>query len=167
MSSSYTFSETYGTTGSPTTGDNNFVNLLAANVGSGGDTTTTPLANPVVLTSGTVYSYERYIRGHWTGSFSSITTLQFWKNAGTLNAGVVVNAAGKGNQTFATPVVTASGIATAPIPTSQGSGLTPAYAAAFSDYLVLQAVITVASAGAGNFYSAPGYATYRMSWNEV
>jgi hypothetical protein len=161
MASSFIFSQSHTTT--PTVEDNNYVNLLSANVASGSDLTTAPAANPITIPgAGSSYSYERYLRGHWTGTFSTITSIYFWKSAGTPGTGWTINAGNKANQTYATPVATASTIATAAIPTTQGTGLTPTYAAAFCDYIVLQAVLgTTCTPG------ALATLTYTFQWNET
>ena len=162
MASSFTVNETYGT--SPGTSvDTSYVNLLSASIASGSDTTTVPNANPIAIpAAGSAYSYERWIRGHWTGSFSSITSITFWKYSGSLGTGVTLNAGLVASQTYATPVVTASAIATSGIPTSQGAGLTPTYGSNYCYYIVLQLVVgTTASSG------SIGTMDYRYGWNEV
>ncbi len=161
MASSFAWSESYST--GPTRVDTSFLNLLNTNTASGADTTTNPAAAPIPIpAAGTNYSYERYLQGHWTGSFSTISSLYFWKSGGTPGTGLTLNAGAKGNQTFATPVNTSSAIATGGIPTTQGTGLTPAYSAAYSDYLVLQlAVGTTAAPG------AMATITYSIQWNET
>lgn len=163
MASTFAVSESYGTSGSQTTADTTAINLLSTNTASGSDTTTNTAAAPITIPAASnAYSYERYIRGHWTGTFTSISSVTFWKKSGTLGTGVTINAASKGNQTYATPVNTASSIATAAIPTTQGAGLTPAYSTAFSDYVVLQLVVA-STASSGNI----GTITYTFGWNEV
>jgi len=163
MASTFAVSETYGDQGSPTTADTTYLNLLSTNTASGADTTTNTLAAPITIPSGAdVYSYERYTRGHWTGTFTSISNVKFWKSAGTPGTGLTLNAGDKGNQTYATAVDTSSAIATSAIPTSQGAGLALAYATAFCDYAVVQLVVANT---AGSGYMAT--ITYSYGWDEI
>jgi hypothetical protein len=77
--STFKFAEHYGS-GAGTKADTDYLNLLAANIASGSDTTTTPSANPIALpTSGTNYSFERWFQAHFTGTFTSITALKLYK----------------------------------------------------------------------------------------
>jgi len=172
MASTFDFNETYGT--SPgTSGDTDYVNLLAADIASGANATTVPAANPVVIPgSGYAYSYERYIRGHWTGTFTSISDVYFWKQSGALPTGVKIKALKKASSptVYATPIVTASthagtdgneGTTTNDIPTSTGT-INPAYASNYSDYIVMQLVVSDAASS-----GATSDLTYRFGWNEV
>jgi len=162
MASSFTAAETYGT--SPGTRvDTSYINLLSASIASGSDTTTVPNANPIAIPpSSNSYSYERWIQGHWTSSFTSISSITFWKYSGTLGTGVTLNAGLVGSTTYSTPVNTASAIATTGIPTSQGAGLTPTYSANYCYYIVLQLVVA-STASSGSI----GTMDYRFGWNEV
>jgi hypothetical protein len=160
MAATFAFSETYGT--SPgTTADTTYVHLLSSDVASGavGNHASYPITIP---TSGSAYSYERYVRGHWTGTFTSISSVLFWKSAGTVGTGVTLNAGDKGNQTYASPVVTASSIATSAIPTTSGTALELGYATAYSDYVVLQIVVATNGVAGAN-----GAITYRCQWQET
>jgi hypothetical protein len=166
MASTFAMNETYGTSGAPTSVDTTALNLLGANVASGSDTTTAPAANPIALpASGTNYSYERWCRAHFTGSFTSITNIGFFKYAGSLGTGVGINE-GTTAGAFATPVNTASSVATAGIPTSAGSATTVGPAsittAGYSQYVVLQ--MTVASTASSGVVATQ---TYRFTWQEV
>ena len=89
MAAVFDFSESYGAT--PTVTDTDYVNLLSADIASGTDATTTPAANPIVIPAASyAYSYERWIRGHWTGTFSTVTSVNFWKQSGTLPGSVKI-----------------------------------------------------------------------------
>lgn len=162
MASAFAWSESYST--GPTKADTTFINLYSSNsVASGSDATTVPAANTILIpAAGSSYSYEKWIQGHWTGTFTTITAVYFWKSAGTPGTGCTLNAGDVGSQTYSTAVATASSVATAGIPTAQGTGLTLGYATAFSDYIVLQLVVgTTAVQGAG------ATMTYSMQWNET
>ena len=162
MASTFTFSESYST--GPTRIDTSYLNLLSANIASGSDTTTVPAANPIVIPgAGTAYSYERYLQGHWTGTFTSISNVKFWKSAGTPGTGVTINGGDKGNTTFATPVNTVSSIATTAHGSwdTEGEAFTLAYVTNYSDYVVLQLAVGT-SASSGNI----GTMTSTMGWDE-
>jgi len=163
MAASFTPSETYGASGAPTTADITKLNLLSTDTASGADTTTNTLAAPITVPgAGSAYSYERWTRGHWTGTFTQISAVTFWKSNGTPGTGLTLNAGDKGNQTYVTPVVTASSVATAEIPATQGAGLSLAYATNYCDYIVLQLVVGTTE--------TQGYMptiTYSFGWNEI
>ena len=147
-----------------------YLNLLSANIASGADATTVPAANTVTIPgTGTAYSYERYFQGRWTGTWTSITNVKFWKQAGSLGTGVTIKAGDSTGQTYTAAVVTASSVATADIPTVVGSALdlTPASAITpstqeYSDYGVMQMHVA-STAAAGNI----GTQTYRTQWDET
>jgi hypothetical protein len=160
MASTFAASESYGA--GPTKTDTTWYNLLSASIASGSDGTMVPNANPIAVpAAGSAYSFERWVQAHFTGTFTSITSLSFYKYSGSAPTGVTLNAGAKGNQTYVTAVNTASSVATGAIPTSAGS-LTGAYAAAFSDYFVIQAVVGTTGV-AGNTNTI----VYRYAWNEV
>jgi hypothetical protein len=166
MASSFAMSETYGA-GSGTTTDTSYLNLLAASVASGADATTAPAANPIALPgSGTNYSFERYFRAHWTSTFTSISSITFFKQAGSLGTGIGINCGTTGNGTYTAAVNTASSVATAGIPTSSGSaiafGPTSLTSAGYSYYGVMQ--MTVASTASSGVVATQ---TYRFAWQEV
>jgi hypothetical protein len=99
-------------------------------------------------------SYELFIRGHWTGTFSSVNNVQFWNSAGGPDTGISIKS--KGTVTgYTTPTTAVSTIATADVPTgdpgtanvsiggSLGGSLT---AAGYSDYVVMQMQTTTGAA---------------------
>lgn len=165
MAATFSFSETYGNSGSPTTADSTKVNFLSSDGASGSDTTTNTAANPITIpAAGSAYSYERWVRGHWTGTFTSISAVTFYKYSGTIDTGVTLNGADRTSQTYATPVVTESSIATTACTSWDASGeaFTLGYSSNYSDYVVMQLVIgTTAVAGAISTL------TFRFGWNET
>lgn len=165
MASTFTNSETYGTSGSPTTADAACINLLSTNTASGSNTTTNPAAAPIAVIPGsTAYSYERWIRGHWTGDFTSISNVKFYKYSGTPGTGCTLYGADRTSQSFTTPVATQSSIATT-ISTSwdaENEAFELGYSSNYCDYVVLQLrVADTASPGNG------GTMTYRWVWDET
>lgn len=107
---------------------------------TGTDYQTNKITVPV---SGSNYSYERHMRLKYTGTFNAITNVLYWKSAGTLSDGALILTAGE-TTTGTTPVDTNSTIATAAIPTTEGSAIdiTPAGGISssgdFTDYAVVQ-----------------------------
>ena len=99
--------------------------------------------------TGSNYSFERVVRGFWTGTFNEITNIVFWKSSGTLsdaNLKITANVTGTWAPTAQTSG--ASTFATAAIPTTSGTALvaTPAVgsvypAAGYSKYVVSQLVV--------------------------
>lgn len=65
-------------------------------------------------------SFEKYLRCKFTGAYSVISNMLFWKSAGTLVTGETIKAAT--NQSYAQPSATAN--ADSNIPTVVGSALT-------------------------------------------
>lgn len=116
------------------------------------DSSTTDYQNNVnklkVSDSGTNYSYERWIRGYFRGSATAITNVKIYRSAGTLSdSNLVLN--GGETDTFATPVKTASSIATTASTSwdtlAEAFDITPAAGItslpAWSDYFVIQMAI--------------------------
>lgn len=116
-------------------------------------------ANPI--TAGN-RSYEIWLRAKFEGSFNQIQNLQFYKSAGTYGTGISIKWDGD-TTGYATPVSSASSIATADVPTADpgtanvsiGGELTGALTASgYSNYVVLQLGTTTAtSAGDTNAYT--------------
>lgn len=164
MAATFTFAESHTTV--PTVVDPaTYINLLSANIASGSDATTAPAANPIVIPpSSTAYSYERWLRGHWASTFTSVAAITFCKHLGTLGTGVTVYAGNTGDATYDAPVNTVSSVATTNISTNDttvadSSTLT---SAGYSNYFVLQLrVASTASSG------SIGTQTWQMAWNEV
>jgi len=161
MVATFAWSETYGastTTGTPT-------NL---NFGSTSAIDLTPSTYPI--TAGT-NSYEKWVRGDWSGSFTRIDNVQFWKSAGAYVTGEGIDWDGDGNTSYTVATTATSSIATTPVPTADpgtanvsiGGALTGSLTATgFSDYVVMQMQITsTASAGPVN------QKTFTLQYDEV
>jgi hypothetical protein len=119
-------------------------------------------------------SFEKWIRGRWTGTFTSITNTKFYKSAGTALSGSRIM---KGGVTaianYTAPTSSASTVATddmenhtsaatALTPLPPGSGAGKSGDPNFSEYVVLQLVTTTAA--------PPGAIptqTYTMQWDET
>lgn len=122
-------------------------------------------SNPITAGNNSMHVY---LRGHFTGTFSSVDNLQFWMSTDfSPNTGLSV--VWKQTATYATPAVTAlSG--SAAVPTSDpgsenvfigGSGGGSLSSAGYSDYIVLQ-LQTTASAAAGD----TSLATFTLQYDE-
>ncbi|KKM93003.1 hypothetical protein LCGC14_1212840 [marine sediment metagenome] len=91
-------------------------------------------------------SFEKWYRGRFSGTFTTISNLRFFKSAGSLPANVDIKAAA--DATYATPVDTTSIVATVDVPTTEGGALAPAAPSGnpdFSGYITLQLQTTVAA----------------------
>lgn len=137
MAATFGFSET--NTASVTVTDAisnvNFGNIDSPNL--------TPASNPIAAGQN---SFEKWVRGKFSGSFTSIANLRFWKSAGSLVTGETIKAAV--NATYATPVSTTSAVATADVPIVEGSALAPTAPVSnpdYSGYITLQLQTTVAT----------------------
>lgn len=122
------------------------------NLGSTNYTDLAPSTYPI--TAGTS-SYEKWVTGLWSGTFTRIENLQFWKSAGALNAwehllSNVTTASYSATTTYATPTNAASAIATIAMPAADpaaanlgiGGSLTGSLTSAgSSDFLIIQASI--------------------------
>lgn len=121
------------------------------------------------ITAGT-YSYEKWVRGLWTGTFTRIENLQFWmSDTGPYVTGETLKWTGR-QTTYVAPTTSVSSIASVAMPTttasanlSIGDSLTGSLeASGYSDYVVMQASITTAaSAGAVN------QKTFSLQYDEV
>ena len=85
-------------------------------------------------------SYEKYNQGKFSGTFTTISNMKFWKSAGTYVTGEDIKAAV--TVTYTQPVATTSTVATVTVPTSVGAAL------------------TVLAIGGGATITAPGYTEY-------
>jgi len=149
--------ETSTTTATPT--NLNMGSTVAANL--------SPSTYPI--TAGN-YSYEKWIKVNFSGSFTRIENIKFWKSAGDYVTGEVINFTGQVTS-YATPTDSASSYATSAVPTSEpgsanvgiGGSLSGSLTAAgSSDFIVLQASISSsASSGAVNTK------TFTLSYDEV
>lgn len=108
------------------------------------DTGSTYAANPITVPdTGTNYSYERWMRVKFTGTFNLVENVKVWKSAGTLSDVNLALFVGE-STTGVTPVVTDSSIATTAMPTTEGTAIDITPTAAidadgdYTDYLVVQ-----------------------------
>ena len=120
------------------------------------------------ITAGT-YSYEKWIKADFSGTFTRIENVKLWKSTGAYVTGEGVTYTGQ-TAAFATPTNSLSTEADTAIPTSEpsanvgiGAGLSGSITAAGStDYIVLQSTIdTSASAGLTNTK------TFTLQYDEV
>ena len=159
------YNATAGDTGVPT-------NL---NLGSTNARDLAPSTYPI--TAGT-YSYSKWVRGHWSGSFTRIENLQFWMSSSgtgyvsgeTLDCSATTTSYG-GTGTYATPTTSADAQASNTMPTADptqanigiGGSLTGSLTAeGASDFIVIQASIG-SGAGAG----ATQTKHFRLQYDEV
>ena len=117
--------------------------LSNVNFGNADSPNLTPASNPIAAGQN---SFEKWVRGKFSGSFTSIANLRFWMSVGSYVTGETIKAAV--NATFATPVSTTSIVATVNVPTVEGSALAPNAPATnpdYSGYITLQLQTTVAT----------------------
>ncbi len=108
-------------------------------------------------------SFEKWFRGHFTGTYTTIDNLKFWKSAGSLGTGVSIKAAV--NAAFATPTDSTSVVATANVPTVVGSALVPTSPGAspsYDGYIIMQ-LQTTGAASPGSI----GTQTFSLRFDEV
>ena len=162
MVATFAWSETYGT-GSGTVGTPTNLNF-----GSTSAIDLTPSTYPI--TAGT-NSYEKWVRGGFSGAFTRIDNIQFWKSAGAYVTAEAVKWLGAANTAYTASTTDTSSIATVAVPTADpatanvsiGGNLTGSLTATgFTDYVVMQAQIgATASAGAVN------QKTFTLQFDEV
>ena len=134
MSATFQWTESNGAGETVTLGISN------VNFGNVDQPNITPSANPIAAGNN---SYEKWIRGKFSGSFTSNANLRFWKSAGTYVTGESIKAAA--NATYATPVSSTSSVATSNVPTTEGTALAPTAPSTnpdFSGYVTMQAQTT-------------------------
>ncbi len=155
---------TAGDTGVPT-------NL---NFGSTNARDLSPSLNPI--TAGT-YSYSKWVRGQWSGTFTRVENLQFFaSDSGPYVTGELVRCSATtttygGTTTYNTPTTSLDAQVDNPIPTADpgaanigftGSLSASLTSAGMSDFIVLQTSVTsAASAGAVN------QKTFTLQWDEI
>jgi len=131
MSASFQFSEANGAGETVTDGIGNL------NFGSIDLHELTPGTYPIVAGNN---SYEKYLKCHLYGTFTTISNMKFWKSVGALKTGEAIKATEA--TAYATPVATASAVAVDDVPTGVGSA------------------IAVHSFGGTTTITAPGYTRY-------
>ena len=102
-----------------------------------------PASNPITAGNN---SYEKWNRGRFSGVYTTISNLRFWLSAGTYVTGETLKAAV--NAAYATPTASTSVVATANVPTTEGTALVPTAPGAspdFSGYITSQLQTTVST----------------------
>ena len=142
------------------------------NMGSSDSANLVPETCPITAASN---SYEVYIRGKFTGTYTKVENVQFWKSAGAYVTGETIFWTGSATYTQAT--ASTSSVAVGSIPTSDpatanvtigtalagslyssGAGTTGSY----TDYVVMQTETTASSPpGATNIK------TFTIQWDEM
>jgi len=131
------------------------------------DSTTNYASSPIQApTVGSSYSFEKWIQGHFEGSYSDISAVKFWKSGGSLDAALSINAAVRVFGSYATPVKTKSTFASHTIvPVVEGSALAPSTDGntgdEYTDFIVLQLQVGTA-APSGDI----GVQTFTCKYNE-
>lgn len=113
----------------------NFGNVDAPNI--------VPATNPIAAGAN---SFEKWVRGKFSGTFNSIANLRFWMSLGTYVMGEDIKAAV--NASYATPVSTTSSVATVTVPIVEGSALAPTAPSTnpgYSGYITMQLQTTVST----------------------
>ena len=154
MAATHEFTESNGAGETATTPISN------VNFGSVDATGIVPATNPITAGNN---SFEKWVRSRFSGAFTSIANLRFWKSAGALVTGETIKAAV--NATFATPVDSTSIVATVDIPTSEGASLAPDAPVGnpdFSGYITMQ-LQTTGSTPPG----AVNQKTFTMKYDET
>ncbi len=116
------------------------------------------------------YSYEKWVKARFTGSFTNISDIKFWKSAGDYVTGESINFTGQVTS-YSTPTESQSSHATSSVPTSEpgsanvgiGGSLSGSLTSTgSSDFIVLQSSITTsASSGVTNTK------TFTLTYTEV
>ena len=108
-------------------------------------------------------SFEKWLRGDFSGVYTTIDNLKFWKSGGSLPANVEIKA--EVNDPYATPTDSTSTVATANVPTTEGTALVPTSPGAspdFSGYITMQLQAGVSAAG-GSISTQ----TFTLQYDEV
>lgn len=137
MAATFEFSESNGAGEVVTTPISN------ANFGSVDAPNIVPATDPITAGNN---SFEKWMRGRFSGVFTSIANLRFFKSAGAFVTGEDILAAV--NAAFATPVDTGSIVATVTVPVTEGTALVPTAPGSspdFSGYITMQLQTTVST----------------------
>ena len=145
------------------------------NLGSVNTKEIVPSTNPI--TAGT-YSYSKWLRGHWSDSFTRIENLQFWMSSsgsgyvtGETIAVSATTSSYAGTSTYVTPTNTADAQCIAPVPIADPAAANIGFAGVLaasieatgdSDFIVIQASITTAAAA-----GATQTKQFRLQYDEV
>ena len=109
MSATFAWKESNGAGETETTATN-------VNFGSADSPNLVPASNLIQVGTN---SYGKYIRGKFTGIWTSISNMKFWKSAGALVTGETIKASA--NATYATPSASSTG--DSDVPTTEGAAL--------------------------------------------
>jgi len=148
MSATFQWSESNGSSETVTDGITNL------NFGSTDAPNLNASSYPIVAGEN---SYEKFIRGKFSGTFTQISNMKFWKSAGDYKPGESIKAAA--NVSYSTPTSSTSTIATSDVPTSSSTALSIQAAdgsntitsPGYTKYICLQLQTTTSTpAGAGN-----------------
>lgn len=137
IAATFEFSESNGAGETVTNGISNL------NFGAIDATGITPAANPIAAGDN---SFEKWLRGRYSGTFTTISNLRFFKSAGAFVTGEDIKAAV--NASYAAPVSTTSVVATVTVPTTEGTALVPNAPSGnpdFSGYITLQTSTTLST----------------------
>ena len=154
MPATFAFSESNGAGQTVTDGilNVNFGNLDSPNLASPN--------NRVVAGNN---AFEKWNRGKFSGTYTTIDNLKFYKSSGSLPANTAIKAAV--NAVYAQPVSTTSVVATADVPTTLGTALAPTSPGAspsYSGYITMQ-LQTTGAASPG----AIATQTFSLQYDEV
>ena len=106
-------------------------------------------------------SYEVYIRGHWTGTFNSISNIKIWLSTKSLT-GYGTGASLKGSVQSSYTQSTKVANADSAFPESSGAALAPTYAANYSQYVRIQLHTVNTSPAPGD----GGSNIFTLTWDE-
>ena len=155
MAATFKWVQTTGDSGSPTNTDITYINF-----GNVDQANITPVVdNPIVAGEN---SFEVWIRAHWT-TYTTISNVKFWKSAGAYKTSEAIKAAV--NSAYATPVASASSVATVDVPITEGACLVPNSPGAspeHSGYITMQ-LQTAADTPSG----AVNQKTFTLKYDEV
>jgi len=149
------YTGTNAATENPSSGDATNWNLMS--IDAYDSTGTDYQSNPITVPdTGTAYSYERWMRLYFSGTFNLIDNIKVWHSAGTLSDSNLDLLAGV-TTTAATPINTVSSVATTTLTSwdseTEALDLTPtggiSASSGYSKYLVVQLSVpsTVTTAG--------------------
>ncbi len=110
MAATFVFSESNGA------GEVVHDNVANVNFGNVDNYEIVPLSNPIDAGEA---SFEKYIRGKFSGDYSIISNIKFWKSAGAYGTGEAIKAAA--NVAYAQPSDTPN--ADSDVPTTEGTAL--------------------------------------------
>lgn len=113
MSATFGFSEANGA------GETVTDSISNLNMGSVDMTNLTPSTYPIVAGAN---AFEKYLKAKFSGTFTEISNMKFWKSVGALKTGEAILA--DEATAYAQPVATTSSVALDAIPTSVGTAIT-------------------------------------------